>query len=437
MDVSIEFLAMDDVDSFSSANENLQQLSNSYQGDNINIKKEQIKTIKILYPEDSNIEKGNMPLAKYVSKTHFSNSLNESDNGDLSIIRPAMSDRGVERSPQMSSRSECTKSAFSFPPIFRNQAFKGDVKQQAEVKKIKENRSELPSISIRIPDCNKNKEKVLATFAIGDFENFIFHRLSPTIKANKQSLGMFPVDKLQVQLLSKFTKIQDKDGSLYYGQIKGGLRYGFGGQLDACGHYYEGAWLGDERHGFGRYFSAEGDFFFGQFRQGLFEGEGEYHARDGSVYRGGFHNHRRHGYGIELKATGTKYKGQWAEGRRHGKGLLKYANGDTYQGDFKADVFDGQGVYSWADGSKYEGEYLNGKYHGKGVMTLANGNKFVGDYVKGKPNGFGEFHNRDGGIYRGECSHGKPNGKGVFTNAHGKQFQQVFVNGVRVESIAL
>lgn len=292
-------------------------------------------------------------------------------------------------------------------------------------------------LSVSNKDCNKNKEKVLATFAIGDFENFIFHRLSPTIKANKQSLGMFPVDKLQVQLLSKFTKIQDKDGSLYYGQIKGGLRYGFGGQLDACGHYYEGAWLGDERHGFGRYFSAEGDFFFGQFRQGLFEGEGEYHARDGSVYRGSFHNHRRHGYGIELKATGTKYKGQWAEGRRHGKGLLKYANGDTYQGDFKADVFDGQGVYSWADGSKYEGEYLNGKYHGKGVMTLANGNKFVGDYVKGKPNGFGEFHNRDGGIYRGECSHGKPNGKGVFTNAHGKQFQQVFVNGVRVESIAL
>lgn len=64
----------------------------------------------------------------------------------------------------------------------------------------------------------------------------------------------------------RFVKFFEEEECRYYeGQIKNGLKEGYGTQLLENGDKYEGEWMQDMRHGFGVLTFSNGEIYTGHF----------------------------------------------------------------------------------------------------------------------------------------------------------------------------
>ena len=102
--------------------------------------------------------------------------------------------------------------------------------------------------------------------------------------------------------------------------------------------YYEGEFLGDERHGLGVYYFNSGSKYEGRWVHNEFTGRGKFYSEDGTIYEGYFIN-----------------------GELNGHCEVTFKNGDYYSGEFKNNKRHGDGIYFTKDGYKYYQYYKNGK----------------------------------------------------------------------------
>lgn len=228
---------------------------------------------------------------------------------------------------------------------------------------------------------------------------------------------------------------------VYKGEWVRGKRQGMGLEVDLTtkpwlvhpieGVVYDGEWLDDEPHGFGKALVTDNLFYKGEFVRGLREGQGMLYTHDGK----------------ELKTDNIIYEGGWLGGKRHGKGksyrrTYYYHNGRVdYDGEFVDDLHEGSGVL-YAHGTRtvlYSGEWVGGKMSGKGrssglKLGIYKKNDYDefdydGEWLNGKPHGNGILytHGTTHIVYEGGFRFGVKHGKGkryAFTNttyyAHGK-----------------
>ena len=79
-------------------------------------------------------------------------------------------------------------------------------------------------------------------------------------------------------------EVESPDSSLYYGEMKNGLRHGYGLVLYNNGGNYEGYWKKGKKHGKGTRLYRNGDVYIGRFREGARDGKGQYCMSGDSTY---------------------------------------------------------------------------------------------------------------------------------------------------------
>ena len=115
-------------------------------------------------------------------------------------------------------------------------------------------------------------------------------------KATKHRWDLTVLSNKDIELLSKTQKVQIQTATgEYVGDVKDGLRHGFGIQYDKSGHIsYAGMWNNDKKHGKGR--------LYNQYGRCQFEGFFKFGYRDGA--------------GIEFNEDGTTKESTWINGTR-------------------------------------------------------------------------------------------------------------------------
>lgn len=112
-----------------------------------------------------------------------------------------------------------------------------------------------------------------------------------------------------------------------------------------------------------------------------------------------------------IQYNDRKYMGQVQDEKENGTGLLIFTNGDRYEGDFVKGEIAGRGIYTYSDGAIFKGEFLNGKRTGNGIHILP-----------------------DKSEYNGKWKDDYKHGKGVFCFADGRKEEQLWFNGIRLNS---
>ena len=273
---------------------------------------------------------------------------------------------------------------------------------------------------------------------------------------------------------------------VYEGEVKDGLKHGYGIMKYLSGNVYEGEWKDDKKNGKGTLKYAiyngtkkvkeivhEGEWkddirngpgvetiktadkvyvFKGEWKDDIRNGQFTVTFPNGDVYEGGLYGTSASGQGVMKYASGDVYEGNWKNGKKSGQGVMKYANGDVYEGNWENGYQSGQGVMTYADGSVYKGEWKNGKPNGRCAVKYADGNMYVGDMKDGVPNGNGimKYANGevregvwadgkldargaaadDGSFYTGETKDGVPNGHGEMRYADGSVYEGEWKDGV-------
>jgi len=77
------------------------------------------------------------------------------------------------------------------------------------------------------------------------------------------------------------------DGSIYYGQTRGGNREGYGIVINSDG-CYDGYWIEDKAHGKGIFNYYNGDSYQGDWEFDKPNGFGIFKDKNGSIYSGNF-----------------------------------------------------------------------------------------------------------------------------------------------------
>mmetsp|Transcript_27452 Transcript_27452/g.27331 ORF Transcript_27452/g.27331 Transcript_27452/m.27331 type:complete len:231 (+) Transcript_27452:404-1096(+) len=215
----------------------------------------------------------------------------------------------------------------------------------------------------------------------------------------------------------------------YIGEFKHDFKYGLGIMEFSNGDTYQGEYINDKRHGFGKYtyLSVGHDclVYFGQFSQDTMNGEGKMVFKDGTVFEGNFKNSKMHDEDAMLKyPNGDVYTGGIAHNQKHSKdgeyiySSSNYSGADlVYKGEFKGDQRVGKGTVHFSTPSIivnakieedtqsqerirskatasvefvdekmiYEGEVSGEAIHGTGVLKhLDTGNEFRGTFMNNK-----------------------------------------------------
>ena len=244
-------------------------------------------------------------------------------------------------------------------------------------------------------------------------------------------------------------------GDLYTGDVLNEERDGYGVMEYTEGRRYEGNWLRDKKHGFGREYDAFGELIYeGEYRNGDFSGRGTMY--DGQfIYRAEFTNYGPTGQNAEIYDYGwnLRYKGALKDGRMHGNGSYYYSNGSSYIGEFFDDKMHGRGTLTFPNGKEYvggfkngemsgfgkifdkdglllfEGEFRQNKPQGRGTEYFSDGRMYVGEFLRGKKHGVGKIYSdSDDLIYEGEFKNGKIHGKGALYYENGDMFKGGFLN---------
>lgn len=161
------------------------------------------------------------------------------------------------------------------------------------------------------------------------------------------------------------------------------------------GAYYEGGWLGAEKHGRGILTLPTGSRYVGEFEHDRqwdndFQfGQGEERWSDGSVFEGQFSNGTKNGSGRFLWINQCKYDGQFESNDMHGDGTYRWSDGRIYAGQWQRNSMGPVGKMWWVDGRSYDGEFDEGRKHGQGSLTWPDGRSYSGQWLDGKQHGAG------------------------------------------------
>lgn len=212
------------------------------------------------------------------------------------------------------------------------------------------------------------------------------------------------------------------DGSSYEGEVKEGLRNGFGIEIGEGGYpYYAGYFINGQKIGKCLYMFLSSDkksctvFKSREGRSKIFKGKiygtGELIGRN--VYKGDIRESKAHGMG-EVHRNGEKlYEGQFKNGLFDGTGSMYLGNEDIYIGDFKEDKIHGRGIYFFKSGKRYEGTFKNWKEDGKGKLFSPNGNlMYDGQWKQGRKTGTGVYYYCETEYYKGSFVDDKKQGEG-------------------------
>lgn len=239
-----------------------------------------------------------------------------------------------------------------------------------------------------------------------------------------------------------------EDDSYYRGEIKNGLRNGFGEEINLKGnYYYAGIWKNGKRtgnclilkkreDGVNVYFSknktitglfkmtGEGTYiwpnqekYVGNWKEGMRNEKGKKYYLNGVLeYDGEWENDKKEGKGkvYREKDGSLSYDGYWINGERNGWGTYYRESGKKkYEGQWEDDTITGEGTYFRQDGEslKYFGRLKKGLRDGEGISYYENGKKnYEGEWKNDMKEGWGTSYGRNGVsiIYEGEWMNGDP-----------------------------
>lgn len=117
------------------------------------------------------------------------------------------------------------------------------------------------------------------------------------------------------------------NGDKFEGEIKNGIREGFGTYYYHNGDKYEGMWLKGKKHGMGTLYYKEGNLFVGQWKNSEKEGNGTLYLKNGEKYYGEFKSGKRSGKGILTSPDNNKFIGYFKDNKKHGVGIIHYNKG--------------------------------------------------------------------------------------------------------------
>ena len=223
-----------------------------------------------------------------------------------------------------------------------------------------------------------------------------------------------------------------QSGDTYTGQLKDGIRHGYGELVTKSGAFYQGFWRGDRFQGKGRLIDKKGNLYEGEFRKGVFHGRGRFiDVAEQTTYIGDFKNHLKSGNGLQLEKSGDMYEGGWRKNMKSGTGEMtsKSIKG-TYKGEFKKNFFHGKGTLEYTNGDRYEGEWYKGVMHGEGRFEYSDtGVVYTGQFRRGVFSGLGELALPDGTVSKGLFKNGELDGKAVMVTSAGKEKMGIFQAG--------
>ncbi|OQV14071.1 putative Radial spoke head 10-like protein B [Hypsibius exemplaris] len=120
------------------------------------------------------------------------------------------------------------------------------------------------------------------------------------------------------------------DGSVYEGNLREGMRHGYGRFFDAAsGSFYSGSWHYAHMHDYGKmvFYGSDKNFYQGSWTAGV-----------------------QWGHGLRQWPSGNFYEGQWARGLPHGRGCKFWLGHHIYlRGEFEEGVPHGFGLMIWID----------------------------------------------------------------------------------------
>ena len=142
----------------------------------------------------------------------------------------------------------------------------------------------------------------------------------------------------EIELSHYNKKVFYKNGNIYEGEIKDGMRNGKGVMIYKSGNKYVGEWKDDLKEGMGSmYYKKSRHIYKGEYKNDIRDGKCIYYFQNGNRYEGDFKD-KRNGKGIFYYNTvGNIYQGDFKDDKKHGKGIMYYKNGDRTMGDYEND----------------------------------------------------------------------------------------------------
>lgn len=128
---------------------------------------------------------------------------------------------------------------------------------------------------------------------------------------------------------------------------------------------------------------TNGDKFEGEIKNGIREGYGTYYYHNGDKYEGMWLKGKKHGMGTLYYKEGNLFVGQWKNSEKEGIGTLYLKNGEKYYGEFKAGKRNGKGILTSPDNNKYVGFFKHNKKHGVGLIHYNKGKIALEEWIDG------------------------------------------------------
>ena len=185
-------------------------------------------------------------------------------------------------------------------------------------------------------------------------------------------------------------------GSVYEGDIVNGIREGSGKTMLMHGEY-DGHWLNDKLHGYGKM-----------------------NYRNGDVYEGNWKDDNRFGFGKMIYQNGDVYEGDWKNGKRHGIGKMIYRKKNEFPYDSSDREFNGE----WFDDIRIFGELS--LYYGTMISPIS--------FVNNLSFGYTKIIYQDERTYYGEILNNVPDGIGRMIYPNGKTQSGQWEKGVFTSS---
>ena len=234
---------------------------------------------------------------------------------------------------------------------------------------------------------------------------------------------------------------------IYFGQIIDMSRNGFGIQKWDSGAIYCGFWEQNMAKGIGKAEHSSGLRYEGNFDQDMANGygvnlyfksmsdnqENTEKKNPSVIYEGYWLNNKQHGFGKETYNEGLIYFGNFREGMKSGIGILKFADGSYYQGNFEKGLINGEGQYHWKNGKLYLGQWIDNKINGEGQMVWQDGQIYQGTFCNELMHGEGVLTYKNGTVYNGFWKEGKQHGRGTIQSECGAKFFGEWNEGKRIQ----
>lgn len=245
-------------------------------------------------------------------------------------------------------------------------------------------------------------------------QRHIIRRLA-LIRANKLNKPELPERITTLGSNFNANKNEEQINYNYVGEMRNGVKVGFGIQSWNDGAIYKGCFLNNKANQLGKFIHSDGDVYDGEFQDDRASGFGIYVHQNGAMYTGEWTDDTQNGIGIELMPDRSNYEGNYLDGKKFGIGTYAWADGGRYEGEWLDNSLHGFGKYIFTDKRVYIGQWQNNTMKGYGELYFDNGRVYKGFHDKDKKDGFGLFYwPEPKNIYIGFWRNGKQSGLGRF-----------------------